>query len=77
MKQCDLVLEGCPNKCGVTLERRKIQNHLDNDCVNKRRPTNDLQLQIYPQQATSPQAVKNLQQYSDPTAMMEQHQVAM
>ncbi|KAJ9594377.1 hypothetical protein L9F63_014200 [Diploptera punctata] len=44
MKQCDLVLEGCPNKCGVTVERQDMQKHLENECMNLRRPTGTLQV---------------------------------
>ena len=43
MTQCNLVLEGCPNKCGVTIERQEMQKHLENECMNLRRPTGTLQ----------------------------------
>ncbi|PSN45550.1 hypothetical protein C0J52_05785 [Blattella germanica] len=48
MKQCHLVLEGCPNKCGVTVERHAMQAHLDNECLNIRRPTTSLQPSAQP-----------------------------
>jgi hypothetical protein len=60
MKQCTLVLEGCPNKCGSTVERREMQNHLDNECMNKRKPTNNLQLTDHSQHTTNPQATTDV-----------------
>ncbi|XP_021937435.1 TNF receptor-associated factor 3 isoform X2 [Zootermopsis nevadensis] len=55
MKQCPLVLEGCPNKCGVTAERREMKHHLSNECMNVRRPTDNLQLTTSPHVTTKPQ----------------------
>jgi hypothetical protein len=71
MKQCTLVVEGCPNKCGITVERREMQNHLDNECMNRRKPATNLQLTNLSQQATYPQATTYLQHHET------QHQVAM
>lgn len=61
MKQCTLVVEGCPNKCGSTIKRREMQNHLDNECMNRRTPTNNLQLTTYSKPATNPQASTDLE----------------
>jgi len=63
MKQCTSVVEGCPNKCGSTLERRKMQNHLDNECMNKRKPTNTSQLTNHSKPASNPQATTNLEHH--------------
>jgi hypothetical protein len=71
MKQCTLVVEGCPNKCGSTVERREMQNHLDNECVNKRKPTNNFQLTNHSEQATNPHATTDLEHRET------QHQVTM
>lgn len=62
MKQCTLVVEGCPNKCGSTIERREMQNHLDNECMNKRKPKNKLHLTNHSKPATNPQATTDLEQ---------------
>jgi len=61
MKQCTLVVEGCPNKCGSTIERREMQNHLDNECLNKRKSTSNLQLTNHSKPATNPQATTDLE----------------
>jgi hypothetical protein len=74
MKQCPLVVEGCPNKCGVTVERHEMQHHLNNECMNKRRPTDNSQLTTHLQQATSPQATTNLQHNFDPAPKMQQYE---
>lgn len=63
MKQCTLVLEGCPNKCGSTIERRNIQNHLDNECMNKRKPTNTFPLTNHSKPAKTPQATTDLEHH--------------
>jgi hypothetical protein len=79
MKQCPLVLEGCPNKCGVTIERQEMQYHLDNKCKNKKRPTNNLPSAT--QQTENPKTMINLQQNFDSGPVMQQyktqHQVVM
>jgi hypothetical protein len=61
MKECTLVVEGCPNKCGSTIERREMQNHLDNVCMNRRKPTNNLQLTNHSQPATNTQGTTDLE----------------
>jgi hypothetical protein len=71
MKQCTLVVEGCPNKCGSTIERRAMQNHLDNECMNKRKSTNSLPLTNHSKPATNPQATTDLEHHET------QHQVTM
>lgn len=63
MKQCTLVVEGCPNNCGSTVERREMKNHLGNECMNKRKPANNLQLTNNSQPATNPQATTDLEHY--------------
>jgi len=75
MKQCTLVVEGCPNKCGSTIERHEMQNHLDNECMNRRKPTNNLQLTNHSKPATNPQATTDLEhretQYQVTTYFLE------
>jgi hypothetical protein len=61
MKQCTLVVEGCPNKCGSTIERREMQNHLDNECLNKRKPTNNSQLTNHSKPTTNPHSTTDLE----------------
>jgi hypothetical protein len=74
MKQCPLVLEGCPNKCGVTVERQGMQHHLDNECMNTRRPTDNLQLTTHLQQATNPQSMTNLQHNFESVPKTQQYE---
>ncbi|XP_023706972.1 TNF receptor-associated factor 1 isoform X2 [Cryptotermes secundus] len=71
MKQCPLVLEGCPNKCGVTVERQEMQYHLDNKCKNKKRPTNNLPSTT--QQTENHEAMTNLQHNFDSGPVMQQY----
>jgi hypothetical protein len=73
MKQCPLVLEGCPNKCGEIVERCEMQHHMNNKCMNKQRPTDNIQLTTHPLEATSPQAT-SLQHNFDPVPMLQQHE---
>jgi hypothetical protein len=79
MKQCPLVLEGCPNKCGVTVERQEMQHHLDNKCKNKKRPTNNFLSTT--QQTENPQAKANLKKNFDSGPTIQQckthHQVVI
>jgi hypothetical protein len=79
MKQCPLVVEGCPNKCGATVERQEMQHHLDNTCKNKKRPTNNFLSTT--QQTENPQAMTNLRQNFDSEPVKQkyetQHQVVM
>lgn len=75
MKQCTLVVEGCPNKCGSTIERREMQNHLDNECLNKRKSTSNLQLTNHSKPATNPQAttdLEHLETQSQPVSVPQQ-----
>jgi hypothetical protein len=65
-------MEGCPNKCGVTVERQEMQHHLDNKCMNKKRPTNNLQSTA--QQAANSQAMTKLQKKFDSGSVMQQHE---
>ncbi|XP_069691624.1 uncharacterized protein Traf-like [Periplaneta americana] len=62
MQQCHLVLEGCPNKCGVTVERHEMQHHLDNECMNKRWPTSGTQTTAVQQPTTNIPPTPNIHQ---------------